>query len=474
MKNEINDWFISPNGDNKEYISNFFSKILEQLIATASNAAKSEPVPKAIEDFSFVDELDYPHDIDQIMQKLSVVYKNSMNASTSGYIGQMDSIPNIGAILGDLVTASINNNMLANEMSPFLTQLEERMIQVFYTWFGFDEQSGGVMTSGGTLANIQALTVARNKKLNIKNGNLFALQKQPVIFASEHAHSSITKAGMLLGIGIDNVIKIKSIDGGILSTSDLKHKIKQSLDNNKLPFAVVSTYGTTNSGSIDPVDEIQLICQEFDLWHHIDAIYGGAMILSKNQKHLYPSFEKADSLCFNPQKWMFVSKTCSLLIFRDYKEFKNNFQIEAPYVSNANHRTNLGELGIQGSRHASVLKLWLSLYLIGKDSYGDIIDLNMSIAQSFATFVLEHKHLELYTQPELNIILFRPIKTTRQSKEEHEKITADFQDYLHKENMYFSLIPWEGETWLKCVFLNPYFNTKELERLQSLIRRYFG
>lgn len=473
MEGEISKWFISPDGQNQEYISDFFSKIIHQLIEDRSNASNNELVPRPEKDLSFINDLNNSHSLEQVLDKLSHVYKGSMNASSTGYIGQMDSIPNIGAIAGDLVTASINNNMLANEMSPLLSWLEQRIVTLFTQWFGFDEHSGGVMTSGGTLANIQALTVARNSKLGISDGNVFELRQQPVFFASEHSHSSIAKAGMLLGIGLDNVIKVKADATGKMSIDDLLAKIEASIASNKLPFAVVSTYGTTNSGSIDDVDKIQSICEKFNLWHHIDAIYGGAMVLSQNQKYLCPAFEKADSLSFNPQKWMFVSKTCSVLLFRNFEQLENNFRISAPYVSE-NDKINLGEYGIQGSRHASILKLWLSLYLIGTDAYAKMIDLNMSITQSFTAYIMDNEHLELYTKPDLNIILFRPIRLTGQNEQDHSDSISSLQSHLYQHNIYISEIPWEGEPWLKCIFLNPYFDKAELEVFISRIDDFFS
>ena len=395
-----------------------------------------------------------------------------MNASSIGYIGQMDSIPNLGAIIGDLVTASINNNMLANEMSPLLSWLEIKLIKQFAKWFGFGKNAGGVMTSGGTLANIQALTVARNSKLKTSTGNLFEIKKQPVFFASQHAHSSITKAGMLLGIGTENVIKIKTDETGKISIDDLYTQLNKSMEAGNIPFAVVSTYGTTNSGSLDDVDAIQAICDEYKLWHHIDAIYGGAMILSPNQKHLCPAFDKADSLSFNPQKWMYVSKTCSILIFKEFEQLENSFKISAPYVKEDN-KINLGEYGIQGSRHTSILKLWMSLYLIGKTQYARIIDLNMDISKSFSEYISNNANLQLYTKPNLNIILFRPRKLAHQSDIQYAESIAKFQHFLYEKNNYISLIPWEGEPWLKCIFLNPYFNQLALEKLMNLIDYYF-
>ncbi|MEM9337404.1 MAG: pyridoxal-dependent decarboxylase, partial [Bacteroidota bacterium] len=398
MKEELNKWFISPNSENLEYINDFFKKVTEQLIKEKSTASNKELVPECSKEQSFINELDHSHDLEQILDKLQVIYDQSMNASSTGYIGQMDSIPNLGAIIGDLVTASINNNMLANEMSPILSWLEVNVIKKFTEWFGFGDNSGGVMTSGGTLANIQALTLARNTKLNIPDGNIFNTKSQPVLFTSKHSHASILKAGMLLGIGVDHVIKIKTDDAGRMCLEDLQKQIDASIQANKLPFAVVSTFGTTNSGSLDDVDAIQSICDAYDLWHHVDAIYGGALTLSQNQEHLCPTFGKADSLSFNPQKWMYVSKTCSILIIKNFELLATHFKTPAPYVQK-DDKINLGEYGIQGSRHASILKLWLSLYLIGKNKYAEIIDLNMNITQLFAEYIIQNKNLQLFTLP---------------------------------------------------------------------------
>lgn len=468
----INDWFIAPNGENEKYVAALFSRIIDQLIHHKTQASKSDLVPGAIKDHTLIDDLENSHMTDQVLDKLSIIYEHSMNASSTGYIGQMDSIPNLGAIVGDLITAAVNNNMLANEMSPQLSWLEQRMVNLFAKWFGFTETAGGVMTSGGTLANIQALTVARNVKLGTDSGNLFQVKGQPMFFASEHCHASIAKAAMLLGIGTENLIKIKADASGSMDVKALESQVQLAQDLGKLPFAVVSTFGTTNSGSLDDVDAIQSICEKYDLWHHVDAIYGGAVVLSSNQHHLCPAFNSAHSLSFNPQKWMYVSKTCSLLIFKEFDVLEHNFRIAAPYVSQ-NDAMNLGEYGIQGSRHASVLKLWLSLYLIGKKAYASMIDANLRITGSFVQFVQDHEYFELYATPDLNIVLFRPKALENRGSDTHNVSIRHFQNYLYENNIYISPIPWNGELWLKCIFLNPYFDENELKKLCALMNQYF-
>ncbi len=471
LAEDINKWFISPDGSNSNYSEKFLRLICSQLVQDRADCARAELIPDIPLDRSLVNDMKRSHSIEDILERLSFIYRGSMNASSPGYIGQMDSIPNLGGIAGELVTAVINNNMLAHEMSPLLSELETEVLKIFASWFGLGEESGGLLMSGGTLSNIQALNIARNIKLDLTEGCLVGLRKPPVLFASKHCHTSIDKAAMLLGIGAKNVVKINTDDAGRMKVDLLKAEIISALRAGSLPFAVVSTYGTTNAGALDQVDQIQEICEEFDLWHHIDAVYGGAVVLSSNMKAIWPDFHKADSLSFNPQKWMYISKTCSMLLLRKFDTSIASFKVTAPYVKKGQH-VNLGELGIQGSRHTSVLKLWMSLFLIGKKGYEGLIDHNMHITRTFVSFIRSQDKLELYTDPELNIILFR----TRDMEDNGQTATStlNLHTYLKMRKIYISPIQWEGSLWLKCIFLNPFFSFNHLSVLEGYIKEYIA
>ena len=147
-------------------------------------------------------------DISAIQSKLNTLYQNSMNPANSRYLGHMDSIPTVYSILGEMIASAINNNMLSLEMSPYLTQLEHHLIQQFTQLFELSpETSGGIIVSGGSLANLQALVVARNQALNVKDPGLCFNAQIPVIFTSEASHASVVKSAMIMGIGINNVTK---------------------------------------------------------------------------------------------------------------------------------------------------------------------------------------------------------------------------------------------------------------------------
>jgi glutamate/tyrosine decarboxylase-like PLP-dependent enzyme len=242
--------------------------------------------------------------LEQINDTLQSLYSTSMNPANPQYIGHMDSIPALTSIIGDMVASTINNNLLSLEMSPFLTKLEYGLIKQFATLFGLPESAGGVFLSGGSLSNLQALVVARN---SFKNN--IALSKL-VIFVSEHAHVSIQKAAMVMGLRTENVIKITTNSKYQMDVANLELQIKKQQEQGNLPLAIVATAGTTVTGSIDPLESIANLARTYGIWLHIDAIYGGALIFSDKYKHLLSGIEKADSIAFNPQKWLYIAKTC--------------------------------------------------------------------------------------------------------------------------------------------------------------------
>ena len=135
--------------------------------------------------------------------------------------------------------------------------------------------------------------------------------------------------------------------------------------------------------NIDPLNEISVIANKYDLWLHIDAIYGGAVIFSDTYKHLINGIEKANSISFNPQKWMYVAKTCSMVLFRDFDKMVEKFRISAPYMKDQSSYINLGEISVQGTKYAEVVKLWLSLLSLGKNGYEQLIDYSFDLTKKF-------------------------------------------------------------------------------------------
>jgi len=473
LDKQILNQFISPDNSNRKQVEKLIENVTSQLLDLLSNAEQKPTYPKFKQfDYSHFQIQNTPQPENKIHSSLQELYDLSMNSANPKYIGHMDSIPTLWSVIGDYIASAINNNLLSLEMSPFLTQLEYSLTKQFANIFELPETSGGVMLSGGTLSNVQALLVARNTQLNIKNGNIFSLKKEPVIFTSEHSHSSIQKAGMMIGIGTENVIKIKTDKNSKIDVEELETQIKEQVSLGKQPFAIVATAGTTVSGNIDPLKKISEIAKQYNLWLHIDAIYGGAVMFSEKYKYLLNGIEQANSISFNPQKWLYVSKTSSMVLFRDFNKMIDNFRISAPYMKEQNAYINLGEINIQGSKYAEILKLWLSLQSLGKKGYSELINYSFYLTKKFEQKISKRPFLELTSKSEMNILCFRGAPNYLAS-EKFDKWNENLQLYLLNQTDFFLSLPkYKNNLWLRAVLLNPFLTSEHIENLFEHIDNY--
>lgn len=463
--------FINPDGSNIEDVKKTFIDATELLIEHLASANQKNLLPQN-EDFDAIKiELpQYPIDKSQMQNELQTIIDFSMNPANVSYIGHMDSLPSAYSIIGSLYSAALNNNMFSLEMSPYFTRIEYAIIKQFANLFNLPSTSSGVVLSGGTLSNIQAIITARNYFLKSNSGDISLSKKPLVFFASEHAHVSIKKAAMISGLGTDSLIYVKSDSNGKMDVKDLSSKIVSVINNGQAPFAVVATLGTTVTGNIDPIQDIASICKTHNLWLHADAIYGGAIILSKKEKHRLKGIENADSIAFNPQKWMHIAKTCSLLIFRDSDILNRYFSMKAYYTKEQNDFVNLSELSIQGTKQADVLKLWLSILSIGMLGYEDLVDKSFDITREFVKEIKELPNIEFASVQEMNIPTFRLLANDEQDSNE---INSRFNAYAIKEhNLFFSLPTYKNQLWQRTILLNPFIDASILQKVSNAITQF--
>ena len=200
---------------------------------------------------------DGPVPEDVLLEMVPRMLAGSMNPANPGYIGHMDPLPTTMSMLGDLIVAALNN-MLSLEMSPVFSRLEPLLLREFAALFGLGDQAGGVLVSGGSLGNLQALTVARSVAFQCRDSGIADLDRQPVLFASAEAHTSIQKATMMLGIGTGGVIPVATGPGSRMDPAQLRLAIERAYAAGQAPFCVVAT-----AGSIDPLEEIGRIAREY-------------------------------------------------------------------------------------------------------------------------------------------------------------------------------------------------------------------
>ncbi|MEO0540242.1 MAG: aminotransferase class I/II-fold pyridoxal phosphate-dependent enzyme [Cyanobacteria bacterium P01_A01_bin.105] len=466
--------FINPDGSNQAAVRELLHQTVDLLVDAMAGADQRSPLPAPPEDLSDLAGVSWRAVDEQVLlAQVRSHLHHAMNAAHPGYIGHMDSIPTTVSVMGDMIAAAVNNNLLSVEMSPLFSRLEPQVMQAIAQAFGLGPQAGGVLVSGGSLANLQALAVARNVKLNATQTGISGMA-QPVFFASEVAHTSLQKAAMLLGLGTEGAIAVKTNADSQIDLTDLTQKIKQARQQGQQPFAVIATAGTTVTGSIDPIPDIATLAQTNDLWLHVDAAYGGAVIFSEQYRHQLAGIEQADSVTFNPQKWLYVAKTCASVLFKNFSQLTQHFRVAAPYMGDDETFINLGELTVQGTRHADILKLWLSLQHIGKAGYGSIIDHNYRLAERFTAHVQARPALTLASRPQMNIICFRGTPAPV-SPEQWDSWNQALQRYLLKHGHTFLSLPtYRGQRWLKAVLLNPFTTEQQIDALFQQIDRFLG
>ena len=469
--------FICPNGKNQDEIASLLHQVVDLLVETMAQATERSPLPDSLDlNIGVKAWAEVPESVGEIgvlLREMRSHLLHSMNAAHPGYIGHMDSIPTTVSIIGDLLVAALNNNMLSVEMSPVFSRLEHVVLKQIAQLFGLGAQANGVLVSGGSLANLQALIVARNVAFDALEKGL-PKDKQPVFFVSEVAHTSFKKAAMVMGLGTQAAIPVATNQNSQLDIADLQHKLNQTRANGQHPFALVATAGTTVTGSIDPIPVLASIAQRHNLWFHVDAAYGGALMFSERHCHQLAGIELADSVTFNPQKWLYVAKTCAMVMFREFDQLQQHFRVLAPYMHDHDDWPNLGELTVQGTRHPDILKLWLSLQHIGRQGYSAIIDHNYEITKVFTDAVRARSFLTLASEPQMNLVCFRAEPAGR-LPQQRDHWNYQLQQWLvQKGNTFLSLPTYRGEKWLKTVLLNPFTTTDHIDKLFGQIDAYYA
>lgn len=466
MSNE-NPLFVDPDGRNRKQVDDLLAKVTTLLLDHLCHAAHNSALPSKQTLHSFAPDVVLPESgvtQKQILQDVKTMLTNSMNPANPGFIGHMDSMPAIMSFVGEMLSAAVNNNMLSAEMSPAFTRLENLLLKEIANWFELGDMAGGVMCSGGSLANFTALCVARNLKLDVQRTGLSDFPSRPVMLASEVAHTSLQKAAMLSGMGTDAVVSVAVNPNSQMRIADLKQKLDTIQQQGHSVVCIVATAGTTTTGSIDPLAEIAAIAREQNIWLHVDAAYGGGMVLSAKHKSKLCGIEQADSVTFNPQKWCYVAKTCAMVLFKDRKHLIEGLRTSAPYMQQDEGLINLGEIGIQGTRHAEVLKLWLTLRHLGRKNLERLVDDVCELSAYFEARIKAREDLELAGYTDTNIVCFRVVKDNLSSEAQDEMNTALQVYLLDEHNIFLSLPIYRKKKWLRCVVLNPFTTQNDIDR----------
>ena len=384
---------------------------------------------------------------EELFSEIESLLNNAFNPVHPGSIAHLDPPPLIFSILGDLIAAGLNNNLLAYELSPSITLLEDSLCKWFAKKIGFNDSSGGIAASGGTLSNLNALIAARN------NAGLGS-DPNSVLLVSEDAHSSFIKCTRIMGLHETNLVRVKTDNKGCIDIQNLRKTIDKCLVDNKKIFAIVATLGTTVRGSIDPIKDISDICREKNIWLHIDGSIGGVFALTSFPIEGLNNINHANSITINPQKIIGITKTSSLLLVSNMNTLENTFSTGLPYISSKENIINRGEIGIQGSRPAEVIKLWLGLRFLGLNGIEEILKSSIKRKEFFIKNISKNK-FDIYSGP-LHIVSFLPRGLELKDSDAWTEYKVN---ELKKNNFMLSRPKYKGKYHLRAVMGN--YNTKD-------------
>lgn len=331
-----------------------------------------------------------------------------------GHPGFMAYVSGSGTVPGaaaDLLASALNPNVGGWALSPAASELELHLTRWLAKRFGLPEGAGGLMTSGGAASNMTALKAARDAHAHedVRRDGLNGLPL--VLYTSEEAHATIAEAADILGLGEQAARAIPTDEALRMRVDALAAAVADDLAAGLKPFAVAATAGTTATGAIDPLPEIADLCARHGLWMHVDAAYGGAAVLAPELRPLLDGIERADSISFDPHKWLYTPQSSACLLVRDPAALLRSFSIDAAYVREdadlSGRGLNIGELGPQWSRAFLALKVWLSLAAHGTEAYGRRIAHDVELARYLDERVREHPDLEPMCPVTLSIACYR-------------------------------------------------------------------
>ncbi|BDR18564.1 putative pyridoxal-dependent aspartate 1-decarboxylase [Vibrio diabolicus] len=392
--------------------------------------AEEKPLREIEKDFSSAQIPEQPEFVsDHTEHLLDTLVSHSVHTSSPSFIGHMTSaLPYFLMPLSKIMIA-LNQNLVKIETSKAFTPLERQVLgmlhrliygqsDTFYDqWMHSANHSLGAFCSGGTIANITALWVARNKALRA-NGSFKGVEKEGLfkamkhygydglaVLVSERGHYSLKKAADVLGIGQDGLVAVKTDANNRIIVDDLKAKIVELEKQNIKPIAVIGVAGTTETGNVDPLPEIAEVCQAHGCHFHVDAAWGGATLMSNHHRHLLNGVEMADSVTIDAHKQLYIPMGAGMVLFKDPDAMKS-IEHHAQYILRKGSK-DLGSHTLEGSRSGMAMLVYAAMHIISRPGYELLIDQSIEKARYFADLIKQQDDFELVSEPELCLLTYR-------------------------------------------------------------------
>ncbi len=396
---------------------------------------------------------------------LSNYIEYSVNTNHDMYLNQLWSRTQETSVLGELLSSLTNTSMYTYEAAPVATLLERKMLD-YLTKMIWEEVCDGIMTSGGTASNLQALLAARNSQLeSVKNKGLRALKKNPVILTADNCHYSIKRTANILGLGQEQLVEVETNNDGVMTVEALKKTLRDLDSREFYPFCIVSTAGSTVEGSFDDIESIGKICKEKQIWFHVDAAYGGSALLSDKHKKLMNGIELADSVTWDFHKMLGLNLPCAFLLTKEKGVLQKTLSSDNDsYLFHDVENYNLGVSSLQCGRRNDILKLWLTWLRFGSNSFEKRVNRLFEQSIYFTELIQKSQKFNLIKKPHSINVCFRYASEDGSRKEEEIRT-----ELLKTGKLMVNYSKDKDGHFFRIAFTNPDLENQHLDQVLKFI-----
>ena len=414
-----------------------------------------------------------------VTEAADLLFDHSLFNGHPRFFGYITSSPSPIGMFGDFLAAAVNQNVGAWRLSPMATEIEGQTVRWIADLIGYPTDCGGLLVSGGNMANFVAFVTARAAKApwDVRRQGASHDGRRLLAYASTETHTWIQKAADMFGLGTDAIRWIATDEEQRIDPSALRRQIADDLKLGHLPFFVVGTAGTVGTGVCDPLPELAAICREHALWFHVDGAYGALAAQAPGAPASLRALADADSVAVDPHKWLYAPLEAGCVLVRDAERLRAAFAYHPSYY-HFGELVNFIDYGPQNSRGFRALKVWLSLQQVGRSGYLQMIGDDILLSAHLHQLLADHPEFEAVTQ-NLSITTFRYVPPdlrlqlgSEQAETYLNQLNQDLLTAVEKSGeAYLSNAVVNGTFLLRACIVNFHTSLSDIEAMPLLVAR---
>ncbi len=443
------------------YFASLPERAVQLPVEQRTYGTLNDPMPEIGEDASRV--------LDDLFREM---VDKGFHVPSANYFGLMNPTPTYMGFLAEALVAALNPQLATLARSQLASKIELETVRWMAERVGWGNSFGGTFTSGGNEANFSGLALALASAFpNSVEEGVASIGKPLVLYASAESHHSLDKSAGLLGIGRKALRRIPVTSRLQLDPVKLEQAIVEDRGSGKLPFCVVATAGTTNSGIVDDLTALAEVTRRHGLWLHVDGAFGASVVFSDKHRNLVRGIELADSITVDPHKWLAVPFAAGVILTRHPKVLEQAFSVASPYMPKATgaYLPDNARVSTQWTRRMNSLKLWLTLRVHGRQAYEEQIDRQLRLTRDFVSWIERSSHFEIAAPTMLTIVNFA-VQAGGRSPEQVRAIHAQIVDKVTRDGkLWISDTVVNGRSVLRMMVISYLTEERHLKTLEDAL-----